>query len=116
VITPKLRVLHESLLVHQLQELFLGHKIVLFAVLFAAPWPACGVRYAEAEFPGVVGEEAGEDCGFSSAAGAGDDDGLVGGERGFGGLGGSHLRGVVGECAERRVVCALEGCGGCEVW
>lgn len=101
--------LHESLLLHEIQELLFSYEIVFLAILLLSPGPARGVRYAEAEFAGELVEEALQDGGFAGARGPGDDDGLVGGEGVFGGgdgVGGCHGGGVGGEGAD---VCVEAG-------
>lgn len=77
VIAPKLRMLHKSFLLYQFQKLFFGHKVVLDPVFLCAPRRARCVRDAEAEFGGIGGEEAREDCGFAGARRTGYDNGSV---------------------------------------
>lgn len=50
--------LHESLLLYQIQKLFFGYEVVFLAILLLSSGPARGVRYAEAEFAGELVEEA----------------------------------------------------------
>jgi len=104
--------LHESLLLYQIKKLFLGHKVVLLAILFGSPGATRCVRYAETKFTWEIVKEALEDGGFAGARGTRDHNGLVGGE-GVSGNGDRvdrrHGGGVVGEGAERRCVVDVFG-------
>lgn len=105
MVSAKLRMLHKTLLVHQIQEFLLGHKVVLHGVLFATTRSSGGVRDAEAELIGVVVKQPLEDGRLAGAAGSGDDNGRVGVQRcgiGAGRVGGCHGGGMSGKGAEER--------------
>ena len=109
VVAAKLGVLDEALLLHQVQELFLGDEVVLAAVLLAVAGRPGGVRDAEAEARGVLVEEALQHGGLAGARGPGDDDGAgvcrghgAGGGRGEWVGGGGSRGGVAGGAKDRR--------------
>lgn len=77
VVASKLRMLNKPLLFNQVEELFLGHEVVLLAILFGPPGCARRVGYAKAKLSRKLFEEAREDGGFSSAGWTTDYNGLV---------------------------------------